>query len=259
MTVATAHQQFKIGVDKTDVLNSANLAPEEIDLYISDAQEEFIEQRAYGNNFKRTSVEETQQRVKDLQDITINANLTGFLNNPDNMTNGTFVALPDGITVIDSITGQPYPEYRHAIHESAIIQYLDCNSRNIQVETPVHALTHDEYNDIIYNPFAQPNLDRVFRLPYKRINGVQYHEIVVNSGFTLISYRLRYIANPRKFNLAQIIIPPALIPYGLSANQEGDLPDTAYREIIRIAVRNALGDIQSPGTQDAMEKMKEME
>jgi len=70
MLVDEMHLQFKIGVDKTDSLNSANFTPAEIDIYLSDAQEQFVEQRAYGNNFKKDSVEETQQRVKNLQRIT---------------------------------------------------------------------------------------------------------------------------------------------------------------------------------------------
>ena len=260
MQVSVAHQQFKILVDKTDVLNSANFQPEEIDQFLSDAQEEFIEQRAYGNNFKRLSVEETQQRVKDLQDITVNGNLNTFVNNANNKPNGTFIALPDGLTIRDNL-GNLLPEFRHPLTEEVTLRYLDCNSVYQTTRVPVEALTHDEYNRIYQNPFANPSLDRVYRLPYGRSNGVEYYEVILAAGQVLDTYHLRYLKNPLKFNLAQVIIPPAVTPFGLSGQQEGDLTDTTYRELIMIAVRNALGTIQATQSaiQDAMQRVNEIE
>lgn len=258
MIVSQAHQQFKILVDKTDVLNSPNFLPEEIDQYLSDAQEQYIEQRAYGNNFKRLSVEETQQRVKDLQDITVNANLNTFLNNANNLQGGTFVALPDGVTILDN-TGVLLPEFRHPLTEFVTITYRDCNSSVVTTRVPVEALTHDEYNRINQNPFATPNLDRVYRVPYGRINNIQYYEVILDPSFTLVTYHLRYLKNPQKFNLAQIIIPPALIPFGLPGTGIIEMTDSACREIIMLAVRNALGTIQAPAVQDAMSRLNEIE
>lgn len=257
MLVSQAHTQFKILLDKTDVLNSANFLPEEIDQYLSDAQEQFIEQRAYGNNFKRLSVEETQQRVKDLQDITINGNLNTFVNNADNVQNGTFVALPDGVTILDN-AGVLLPEFRHPLTEFVTVQCRDCHGAQTVARVPVEALTHDEYNKITQNPFAAPNLDRVYRLPYGKVNNIQYYEVVIDPSFTLSIYHLRYLKNPLKFNLAQIVIPPALTPFGLSGTQQIQMTDSACREIIMLAVRNALGTIQAPAAQDAIQRLNEI-
>ncbi len=246
------HQEFKVGVDKTDSFNSANFLTEEIDLYLSDAQEEFIEQIAYGNNIKGLSVEETQQQVKNLQDLTVNTNLNTFIQNANNKPNGTFVALPDGITITDNL-GNPLPEYRHSLNEEVTIQYNDCNRVLQQVRVPVIATTHDRYNRIISSPFSKPTLNKVYRLPYGRINGVEYFEIVLGIGQTLVTYHLVYLLNPRKIDKAQILVPP-----GLPGTAQGDLPDTSYRTVIRLAVRNALGDITSPNTPDAIQKLKEI-
>ena len=103
MKVSEMHLQFKLGVDKADSLNSPNFLPEEIDVYLSNAQEEFIEQRAYGNNPKRESVEETQKRVKDLQSLTKNAVITPLASTTDNKPNGLFVV----ITPLASTTNNP--------------------------------------------------------------------------------------------------------------------------------------------------------
>ena len=245
MLVKTAHQQFKVGVDKADSLNSPNFFEEEIDLYLSDAQEEFIEQRAYGNNFKRESVEETQQRVRDLQSITVNGNLITFINNANNKTTWYICSInPMGVTVQDSV-GVILPEYRHALQEDVDVTYTDCNGTSQIANIPVVALTHDQYNTITVNPFTKPSFNQAYRLPYGRIGNIEYFEIIIPATATLVTYHLRYLKNPKKLNKAQLIISPATIPFGLSGDDVLELTDSTYREVIRIAVRNALGDIES--------------
>lgn len=240
MLVSRMHQEFKVGVDKTDSLNSADLLPEEIDVYLSDAQEQFIEQRAYGNNPKGLSVEETQKRVSDLQSITLNAVITPAANATDNKTNGVFVDLPT--------------DYRHALHEEALITYTDCNGTESTKLVPVEAITHQRYNKIIQNPFLKPSTDRVLRLPYGRFNSVEHFELISGDGVTVTTYYLRYLKNPEKIDLAQALTPP-----GLDSTDHGELKDECYREIIRIAVRNALGDIESPRVQESIQRNTEIE
>lgn len=240
MIVDTMHIQFKIAVDKSDSLNSANFLTEEIDLYLSDSQEEWVEQQAYGNNPKKSYLEETQQNVKNLQSITRNANITTFLNNTDNKPNGTFVQLPD--------------DYRHAIEEDITITYIDCNNVIQTDNISVYALTHDQYNTTIRSPFGRPNQNKAYRLPFGRINGHEYFELILGKGQTLVTYHLRYLKNPAKIDKAQI-----LVPSGLPGNAEGELTDTSYREIIRIAVRNAQGDIQSESTKESIERLNELQ
>lgn len=246
MTVDEMHLQFKIGVDKTDSLNSANFTQAEIDIYLSDAQEQFIEQRAYGNNAKRESVEETEQRVKNLQSITYNAIITPLAYDPTrNKPNGVFVNLP--------------ADYRHALEEEVSVTYTDCNGASKTILVPVIALTHDKYNKTITNPFSKPNINKVYRLPFGRFTtaGVssEHFELISGQGFTINTYYLRYLKNPLKINLANRPLPVPSIGTG----QQGSLADEAYREIIRIAVRNALGDIESPRTQESMQRITEIE
>ena len=241
MNVSTAHIQFKIGIDKTDSFNSANFLTEEIDLYLSDAQEEFIEQRAYGNNFKRESLEETQKRVKDLQSITTNVNSTLFSTDTNNKPLGTFVTLPT--------------DYRHSINEEVTITSTDCNNSTISTRVPVKAITHDEYNTMISNPFARPSLNQAYRLPYGRFNNREHFELITQGGpASLVTYHLRYLKNPRKIDKAQL-----LSPLGLAGTDTMDLSDESYREIIQIAIRNAMGDIMSPGTEERLKRTTEIE
>ncbi len=255
MIVDRMHTEFKVLVDKSDSFNSANFTIAEIDLYLSNAQEEFIEQRAWGNNFKRESIEETQKRVKDLQSLVVNARLSFLPSTLDNKENAFFVALPDGVTVLDE-NNIPYPKYRHAINEELVVQYVDCNERTKTTRVPVVALTHDKYNTAVTNPFAKPSFNRVYRLPYGRIGNLEHFEIIVSPPMIMTSrgYQLRYLKDPKKIDKAQI-----QVPLGLPGNAQGDLTDESYREVIAIAVRNALGDIESIRVNDAREKLNEIE
>lgn len=255
MIVNRMHTEFKVGVDKTDSFNSANFTDAEIDLYLSNAQEEFIEQRAWGNNFKRESLEETQKRVKDLQSLVVNARLSMLPSTLDNKENAFFVALPDGSTVLDE-NGVPYPKYRHAINEELVVQYTDCNERTKTVRVPVVALTHDKYNTAVANPFAKPSFNRVYRLPYGRIGTLEHFEIVISPQMVITprGYNLRYLKDPKKIDKAQ-----KQLPLGLLGTAQGELTDESYREVIAIAVRNALGDIESQRVNDAREKLNEIE
>ncbi len=255
MRIDFAHQQFRIGVDKTDSLNSANFLTEEIDLYLSDAQEEFIEQRAYGLNVLGKYLEETQKRIKDLQSLEINGNLNTFTVNANNKPNGTFVTLPDGLTILDN-TGVLLPNYRHPLEEEVTVLYKDCHNIVQTKRIQVIPLTHSQYNKMVVNPFSQPTLDKVYRLPYGRFNNLEHFEIIVGPGQSLITYHLRYLRNPRKINLANLPnIPNSLT----NASDQLDMTDESCREIVRIAIRNALGDISSDRTAESIERLKEIE
>ncbi len=240
MLVQEMHLQFKLAIDKIDSLNNPDLLPEEIDVYLSDAQEQFIVQRAYGNNQKRETLEETQKRVKDLQSLTKNAEIIPLASAPENKPNGVFVELP--------------LDYRYAINEEVLAAYTDCNNTASTSRIKVLALTHDKYNDTIDNPFAKPNLNKVYRLPFGRFGSREHFELVSSTGVNITKYYLRYLKNPTKIDLAQ-----RLTPVGLPGSAQGDLSDESYREVIRIAVRNAAGDLEDPNVQEKLQRLNEQD
>ncbi len=244
MTLQQAHLVFKQYLDKGDSLNSANFLPEEIDLAISDAQEQFIEQRAYGYNFQNKHLEETQKRVKDLQSITQNAVISTSIVSADNKPNGRFIELPT--------------DYRHAIQEDVTVKYLDCNNKLQSTNIQVIPLQHDKYNKMIVNPFTVPSLDKVYRLPYGRFGTPprEHFEILLGPNQTFVSYNLRYLKNPRKLNLANL---PTVINGITAPNAELDMTDESYREIIRLAAETKLYDIESQRAQAEQEQFKTIE
>ena len=94
MNVSQMHYHFKLGLDKVDSLSSPNFLSEEIDVLLNQAQAQIIENRAYGNNIKGESVEETQKRLDDLKNLTTNYETSTFTNDTSNKPSGVYVTLP---------------------------------------------------------------------------------------------------------------------------------------------------------------------
>jgi len=72
MTVSEMHQAFRLQLDKSSSLvGNPDFLPEEIDYWLNEAQDRFIKQRLYGNNFKQEKWDNTQKRIDDLKNIVI--------------------------------------------------------------------------------------------------------------------------------------------------------------------------------------------
>lgn len=224
MTVKSFHDEFKIGLDKVDSLNSPNFTPEEIDSFLNNAQEEFIEQRTYGNNPKRTGLEEDQKRRDDLREITKNYTTNVFTTTTNNKPNGVFVSLPT--------------DYRHSIQEEATIDYTDCNKISQSKRIPVVPVTHDRYNDVINDPFNKPYEDEAIRLDYENDN----FELIGDGVITFKNYSLRYLKNPQRIQFGTTYDPASL---GFGIDQTSELATHCHREIVSKAVTNALQNIES--------------
>jgi len=238
MTVQEMHEQFKIGLDKVDSLSVPNFLPEEVDIFLNNAQEQFIEQRAYGGNPKRQGLEETQKRLDDLKNITKNFDSATFIQNSNNKPNGSFVNLPT--------------DYRHAMEEEVEVSYVDCNNSTVITRPEVDPTTHDRYNRIIKDPFNKPDRTVVYRLGYERVNNVEAFELVPSANETLIRYYLRYTREPIRIQQGSIYQTPL-------ADQDCELSNHTHREIVAIAVKNALEGIESPRYPTNKNELNEIE
>jgi len=224
MTVSEMHTNFKIIYDKTDSLNYPNFLPEEVDVFLNNAQDKFIEQRAYGNNARREGLEETQKRADDIREVIKNYTTSPSTSSSANKPNGRFVTLPT--------------DYRHAIQEEVLISYTDCNDVTQSKTVEVIPLTHDRYNRAINDPFNKPNTDKVLRLVYE---GGQF-ELLFAQGTSITTYRLRYIKTPQRIRYGTVYSTP-------TTNQDCELADHTHIEIVNLAAQMALENINAPRTQ----------
>lgn len=227
MTVAEMHQEFKIGLDKVDSLSHPNFLPEEIDILLNQAQEKFIKQRAYGNNPRRLGLEETQKRLDDLKNIISNFESVVFYSDSNNKPNGVFVTLPD--------------DYIFAIEEEAAINYTDCNGSTSNKRIDVVPTTHDRYNKVKRDPFHKPLDIEVHRLGYglNPFGGTETFELITGENNTITNYYLRYLKTPVSIQYGSQY--PVPVP-----DVNCELSNHTHREIVAMAVVEALVDIESP-------------
>lgn len=219
------HNEFLIGLDKSNSLEYPDYLPEEIDVLLNMAQEAIIKQRFTGNNFKRESVEETEKRIQDLRELVVNYTLlVPFAATADNKPNGRFVDLPD--------------DFWFMLNEEVTINITDCNNNVLQKRIGVRSMSHDRYNVTVRCPFTAPSDEVAFKLPYTN-NQV---EIIIggnNVGTSSdITYHLRYIKAPVEMNYY--------------TPQDCELAPHMHREIVAYAVTLALENIESQryGTQN---------
>tara|TARA_R110002012_G_scaffold100312_1_gene238943 strand:+ start:11265 stop:11924 length:660 start_codon:yes stop_codon:yes gene_type:complete len=219
MNIASMHTEFRLLMDKADGGSSPSFLSTEIDIFLNAAIEKFVSKRAFGNNARRTSLEEDQKRRDDLRNLISNHVVTTFTSNTSNKKNGVFVKLPT--------------DYRHAIHEECTLK------SNTKETVSVKPITYDRYNKIIKDPFNSPDNKTVLRLDFEK----NVFEII--SKDTLVAYYLRYLKNPSTVSLID----------GVSC----DLATHTHREIVRMAVVEALENISDPRYQSSKIELNEIE
>ncbi len=210
MTIAQAHQEFKIRYDKLDALLLPNLLPSEIDILLNQAQDRIVKQRYGKNNIKKESYEETQKRSDDLKNITINAVLIPSPNAVDNIdTLAQFVILPT--------------DYWFIVQERVDVSYVDCRGTTVTDTIEVRPVEHNEFTKVIKDPFKKPNFVKVLRLMEAgRV------ELVPASGVTLTSYKLRYIKEPQRVSIL------TSTTFELSSHLHSEIVDEAVKVALEL-------------------------
>ena len=220
MTVSEMNFEFRVGMDKVLSLNAPGFTAEEIDSFLNNAQEEFIEQRAYGTNPKGTGLEEDQKRRDDLREIIKDYSTSIFTTSSNNKPFGSFISLP--------------LDYRHAIQEEVDISYTGCNETTQTDRIPVVPVTHDRYNKVINDPFNKPYKEESIRLDYEG----DVFELITDGAYTITTYYLRYLKEPVTIRYGtQYLVPVTDIDCELAA--------AVHREVVGIAVQAALEDVES--------------
>lgn len=223
MTREQMHAELKFLLDKVDSSAAPLFLPNEMDRLLNIAQEKFIAKRAFGNNPRRTTFEEDQKRRDDLRNIVGNTIITNFSTSEHSKPNGVFMALP--------------ANYRHSVNEEAVF----VNGERVSVKP----ITHDRYNKIIDDPFNKPDKTTVYRLDYggDGDTNTAYVELVTADRMAILEYHLRYIENPPQ----------------IGSEQDCVLAEHTHREIVRMAVVEALEGIESPRYQTSKIELNEIE
>jgi|TARA_R110000787_G_scaffold32224_1_gene85148 hypothetical protein len=224
MTRAQMHKEFKFLMDKVDSASNPLFLEIEIDRLLNISQDKFITKRAFGNNVRRTSFEEDQKRRDDLRTLIAQENIsTSTATNAK--PNAQHFELP--------------ADYRHSINEEAFIKTNGDATSGRRVS--VKPITHDRYNKIIDDPFNKPDINTVYRLGFG--DGGNICELIHGENQTIDIYYLRYLK----------------VADEISGSQEPTLPLHTHREIVRMAVVEALEGIESQRYQSSKIELNEIE
>jgi hypothetical protein len=244
MTRDQMHAELKFLLDKVDSSASPLFLPGEMDKLLNISQDKFVTKRAFGNNTRRTSFEEDQKRRDDLRTLIHSVNIQPTINSETQKVNkpmGQFFVLPSN--------------YRHSINEEVLAKSLE----DFGVDNPaelersgVTPITHDRYNKIIDDPFNKPSGKTFYRLDYGDNGDVGF-------GLNAVNKLIVEVLSTPEYHISTYILRYIKDPIDISSKNNCILPPHTHREIVRMAVLEALESIESPRYQSSKIELNEIE
>ena len=222
MSLQDMHDQFLHWFDKQSNNSAPEVTPEEIDIYLNNAQYQFIKVLV------EQGLEKSQEWLDYTKNITNSYATTSF--SPGNKPNGTNVLLP--------------ADYSLALLEEATIQYTDCGTTQTK-RVPVIPVTRDEYNKVVTNPFKKPWKEEIIRLTSNGTSPNYYFQLIGFTGATVTNYYLDYLKEPARIQFGSMYstTPPAPV------DQVCELEPKAATKIVEIAVELAMKTMGDPRLQ----------
>lgn len=214
MPIQDMHEQFLLWYDKQSNFTSPEVTAEEIDIYLNNAQYQFLK------ILTEKGLEKSQEWLDYTKNITVSA--PAIIPTPSgNKPRGYYVTLP--------------ADYRLALLEEATITFTGCGPSPARV--PVVPVTRDEYSKIVMNPFRKPWKEEIIRLTSDGAaptGGQGRFELIGSSTITNITaYYLDYIREPARIQFGSRYATPI-------ATQSCELESKAATKIVEIAVELAL-------------------
>jgi len=221
MTAAQMKIHFLLLYDKVTNLAAPGYEDSEITEFLNKSQLQFVKSRYnYKGNQYKEGFEKTEKRRKDLSELVRNIDLISSDISPDQTgvsPNGIFYDLPADFLY----------SLREEITTSSDIKCSD------KLRITVKPVTHDEYSINVKNPFKKPDITQAWRLDFSRDvtqgpnNPKKRHEIITDSSYTVSTYHVRYLKEPRNIDITNSI--------------ESELSESVHEEIVDGAVRIATG------------------
>lgn len=228
MTIQDMHYDFKKKLNKLDSQQNRNLLTPEIDWTLNEAYEIYVKLIAQPRQKTYLGFEINQRSIDDIRTIVVNNNCLNVVDNQ--------VPLPT--------------DYWHYVSGHALISKGDCKA----VKAKFHPRQHDDTFE--ESSFYNSNFE------WRSINGLFTKDGIKtfdDGTFTVdtlcIDYiqKLDYIHNAQSFRNGTYKLPSGVV---LTGTVNCPLPSHTHREIVDIAVLLASGDIQSPGYELHMNKLK---
>ena len=237
MTAQEMHNEFKITLDKVDSQAYPEFLDGEIDFYLNEAQDRFIKTRYGRNNLYTAGFEEIQKRTDDLKNLVKTrfceiTTVTGYQDIGDNV----YRADLDTLFVDEDQQTQSADVYMLYLKASArsCIPGGNPDGTDCCGWHKVTLVQQDDLSSVPSDPFNRPKTD-------KPVIFFEDGDIFVwiGNGAVIDNFFVTFIKRPLQINLGT---------YGGSV-QNSELSEYTHKEIVQMAVRIALENIESPRQQ----------
>lgn len=229
MTIAEAHYQFKLNMDRVDTQSNPGFRTEEIDFLLNEAQDIFIKRRINPlSNPKRMGFEHSQKRIDDLSSIVVKYPLQPYI----------VPTLDSGVYEVDLF--KLLYTYLHLVSGKVELQVDDDCVKDV----PLKFTQHDDYLIALRDPFNSPSTEFVpFNYGMSSSNEHTSTSIYMYPGiYTINKVYLEYIKKPRR------------VFYGNYTYADGvnyppttfELPESVHSEIVDIACELASLNVENP-------------
>lgn len=236
MTVNQLILSFKLKLDKIDSQAYPDILPQEIRFWLDEAADRFVKQRYERNNLKLKGFEESQKRTDDLR-LAVKTETIPAVQSVDYGTNVYDVPFPS--------------DYRYLIKVQCEVLHLNCNSIEESKWTTPYQVQQDDIHILLEDPFNKPRVDR----PLYIIEG---NDIVfyTDGTFEILNARITYI---KLFDKLQPGLPNTSTPYQTGTTEYVELAEDTHAEIVDIAVKLALENIESQRYQSNINEIRTQE
>lgn len=239
MTVQELHYDFKLKLDKVDSQQKRNLKDWEVDWFLNDAIQVFLNQVVGGNNIRLTGFEQEQRRIDDVRTLVIKSPSSLQPGLPLITINTSLYELP--LSSLGIVNNVKLYDYYQLIRLRIDISKPGCANKNIGVTQ----VQHDDLDEAYLSPFSQPSFEwgDVLTVFGASTNGSDEGSIFFyTNNFNVISAYPEYIKRPNRISIGSYInidgTPGTVV--------QCDLPETTHPRITDLAVDIATGVIQSP-------------
>lgn len=225
-------EAFELEINELDS-NLTKPVTSDIEYWLNTAIDKFVKTRAFGNNFRRESFEQTQKRIDDLRTL-VTTKVYNFTLHPDIY----ITALPGdymftvGETAYISSDNKCWPK------ENGTAKIKRADILEATVETIDRKLS---------NTFSEHRLHNNTARPLRLYKG-NYVYLFTDGQYYVNEYELTYLRQPQKINLTRL-------PF----SEYTDLPAATHQEIVKLAAQLFIENKGNPRYETYSNEVNSME
>jgi hypothetical protein len=230
MDIRQTHREIELFLDKVDSQALPDILPQEKDIIYHEAELRLVNQTYGGNNIYKKGFQENQKRTDDLNSL---VKIGYIASEPVDLNTVKFnlrAIYPNA-----NLTGTPSSDYLYFLGAMVNVTSPRANGR-----TQPFLCSIDDLGKVLSDPYNKPTIARPI---LSFANGYIYGHI--DNTFNITSLEIKYIKYPRKVSYKD--------------NISSELPEHKQREAIQLAVRIALGMVESPRVEEQSAQLGTLE